>query len=633
MTEEQQKGDSSTDAAANRQEDDLVDSVVLRRRPMWPFAVGFFAIVATIAGFMYWKSTRPEPLRVLVAIDLEGTWWDGSKPAAELADELAELLKKVGFEPVKGGDPEVDKILSNAKSPEEAARKLKAAFVITATFKPDYIEHPIAGGYTEVRIEAPLTVRHILDAEGKAVEARVSTWSGARTKERALSLMSSELASNVFAEASTAMMEHPTIATMIASDDIKAISQLQDAKAYVTRKAEKLDRARRAYEFVEKEHSEAKQLKPITYHSPWSADDAVGGTGPEGVLVRTRGVRPFVSPRSPDLKYTIELETLAWRSPDGKDKPVWKGYHLFSYPSASSAGAPIVFVEDIFGWAKTLTVVDAAGAAKRVRLEPEIRFIDPKIGKSGQYIATYERSCQRCDTVFAVLSAADGKTLYIRGAATTSTNVDGVPHELSEVDESFGGFAWLDESRAILTARRSEPLDDALAADDEQGKPAGKKKESDKDKETLARVLVLDASKSNAKMETLVPLDDTSRWGAPAVSRDAKLLAICVTSDTGSDLAIVDIAAKSVKKTSAAVGCADPTFSPDGSMVTFSEGSDIYVYRLTDGRADALTKNEDRERYPVFSSDGKRVYFETLRDDPNFGSRGLSVVSSVEVSK
>lgn len=624
MVEDEKPGEAPREASITKQEDDVVESVILRRRPMWPFAAVFGGLVAILGGFIYWKSTRPEPLRVLVAIDVEGVWWEGSRPAAELADEVAELLKKVGFEPVKGGDPEVDKILSSAKSPEDAARSLKAAFVITGTLKPEYVEYPIAGGYTEVRIDAPITIRNISDGPGKAEERRVSTWSGAREKEKALSLITDSLASNVFAEASTVMMDHPTIATLIASDDIKTLSQLQDAKAYVTRKAEKLDRARRAYELVEKEHREAAQMRPITYHSSWSADDALAGASTEGTLVRTRGVRPFVSPRSPDLKYNIDLETLAWRGADGTDKTIWKGYHLYSYPSAAAAGAPIVFVEDIFGWAKTLTVVDAGGAAKRIRIEPEIRFVDPKIANGGKFVATYQKSCQRCDTVFSLLSATDGKTLYLRGDVSTSSATEGTSAELTTEGETFGGFAWLDENRAILSVRR-----DAVVR--EESEEPKKKRGDDEAADPLARILVIDASRPETKAEMLVPLDDESRYGAPAVSPDRKLIAICRSTVSGSDLALVDVEKKSISNTGAATGCSDPTFSPDGALVAFSNGSDIGLYRVAASRSEVLTKNDDRERYPSFSFDGKRVLFETLRADPIFQTRGVSVISSVAV--
>src|SRR5690349_20469108 len=82
--------------------------LVLKKPRMWPF----FLVVAVIlggVGFAIFRFQRkPEPLRVLVAIDYQGMPWEGAKDSARLSDAVCDLLKKVGFEPVKTGDPEVD---------------------------------------------------------------------------------------------------------------------------------------------------------------------------------------------------------------------------------------------------------------------------------------------------------------------------------------------------------------------------------------------------------------------------------------------------------------------------------------------------------------------------------------------
>src|SRR5689334_12246696 len=86
------------------------------RRRLWPLAAVCVLVTLCLGGAYWWRS-RPDPFRVLVAIDVGGQWWEGSRPASALADEICEGLSKIGFEPVRAGDPEVARILSTSKSP------------------------------------------------------------------------------------------------------------------------------------------------------------------------------------------------------------------------------------------------------------------------------------------------------------------------------------------------------------------------------------------------------------------------------------------------------------------------------------------------------------------------------------
>src|SRR5690606_8666112 len=97
-----------------------------------------------------WRAfTAPFPTRVLVAIDMNGTWWEGSEAGAEVADRLAGYLEELGLSPVKAGDPEVEEILENAASPEEAAAKLRAAWIITGRIEPAIVKLPLPGPATD----------------------------------------------------------------------------------------------------------------------------------------------------------------------------------------------------------------------------------------------------------------------------------------------------------------------------------------------------------------------------------------------------------------------------------------------------------------------------------------------------
>jgi Tol biopolymer transport system component len=74
-----------------------------------------------------------------------------------------------------------------------------------------------------------------------------------------------------------------------------------------------------------------------------------------------------------------------------------------------------------------------------------------------------------------------------------------------------------------------------------------------------------------------------------------------------------------------------PALSPDGTRVAYSREGDIALMALPSGDVKNLTVNPFSERYPRFSPDGKRIYFQSHEVDPSYPRRGLSAVASVEV--
>jgi Tol biopolymer transport system component len=60
------------------------------------------------------------------------------------------------------------------------------------------------------------------------------------------------------------------------------------------------------------------------------------------------------------------------------------------------------------------------------------------------------------------------------------------------------------------------------------------------------------------------------------------------------------------------------------------DSDEVAVLDVASGAARVLTKNPYQERYPEFSSDGSRIYFESHDDDPVFPEhRYVSVIASV----
>lgn len=574
------------------------------KKPLWPVFAALGLLAAAGGGAAYWSKTRPEPLRVLVAVEIEGGYWEGSRASAVLADALAERLEQVGFEPVRPGDPETDRILEKAATPEEAAAKLRAAFVISGELAPEVIEHPVEQGFVEVRVSSSLRVHRLGDAGEGASSPKISSWAGARTREDAMRLLAEGLADRAFDVAVPSLLEHPSVRTLLEGSDVALLQRLEPAKRYVGWRATRLDIAERAWKLLDDEHAALPPTpKPIRYHGKFGASDDLVGSGPGGVLVHTAQRSPFVLPRTGDLAWITELETVVWRGDDGAEKQLWSGYHLLGRPSVAPGGSPVVLVEDLFGWAKTITVIDAAGAAKRVRIDPSRRFVAPAVSPDGQSVALYQRACQSCASAFVVVSLADGRALHEQGPIE--------PREGEQV-ESYGGYAWLDAKRVALLVRPAEP---ALA-------------EGEAQKPTPQSLVVVDVSKQPAAAEPVLVLGEGESCDSLAASSGGERLVMRCDAGLGGQLVLVDPAKK--ERIDTGIEARSPELSPKGDALVFEARSDIAMYRVETRELVPLTKNAYVERAPSFSHDGKRVYFLSMQADPNDKRRTTTVVASVE---
>lgn len=258
------------------------DDFAAVRRRRWPLLALLVALAA--AGFFGYRAIAvPAPLRVLLAIDLDGLWWEGSVAAAELADALARRLEKLGFEPVRAGDPEVTATLESADTPEDAARDLDASFLVSATLIPDIRELPIEGRYFEVRVSGPVSVKHIDAGPAPNLpEARVESWSGARKRDRALTLVGRAVADDLFDEVLPRLVRHPALADLFDGKGSSTLSnQIAPARTYLVDRDRKLRAAETAYPaLVKRRKAQERGPVPVTYHGDPSADDKLCGTGP-----------------------------------------------------------------------------------------------------------------------------------------------------------------------------------------------------------------------------------------------------------------------------------------------------------------------------------------------------------------
>jgi hypothetical protein len=136
----------------------------------------------------------------------------------------------------------------------------------------------------------------------------------------------------------------------------------------------------------------------------------------------------------------------------------------------------------------------------------------------------------------------------------------------------------------------------------------------------------------------LFTLSETQYLSWPAVDAKAEHAAFAARIDDEYVLAVLDIAQGNLRHLAVERGPVEqPLFSPDGKHLAFTQGGgtrqEIMVSPIGLESAKALTQNRVRDRYPRFSADGTRIWFETLDDDPNFPrARNVVVLASVPFS-
>jgi hypothetical protein len=594
MTEEERGPAAARPPTPEADGPDSLAAIVPKSR-LWPvFAV--LGVVVLVAGLLgYRELTATDPLRILVAIDLDGYWWEGSEPAAKLADALAADLGGLGFDPVKGGDPKVMKILEREKNPQAAAKKLGAGFVIQARLAPEVVEHPIKDGYFEVRVDAPVTLT-FLD-KGTASESRIRGYAYATKKDKAMALLADSMASQALDAVIAQLLDHPAVVEITSGSDVKLLERLSPARSFGKDRAKNLAETSEAYARPARER-EAEGKGRVTFHSHAAAEDLLLGAGPGGYYVKTADVTAFYSFRHRTMGRSEELETVSFRTLDGKPAPttdpaapppLWKGYHAYSYPSSQRDGDRVVLIEDLFGWAKTITMAEKSGASKRVRVDPEHRFVDPKLAPGGRFVAAYDRPRQGAPADLLVLDTQSGKELYAF-------------HPEGQV---LGGFTWIDATRLVFVSPAAEG----------------------------GHLVVVDVSKQPIAIERPFKYKRGQELFMPSASRDGKWLAFAMTS-AAPGVAVIDTTAWSQKVFPIAAGASWPSFSPDAGHVVFEirggGGTDVAVLALGSGAVKKIVESASEERLPLFSADGKRVLFEVRYREPVFPRvRGISRVASV----
>jgi hypothetical protein len=559
---------------------------LLPTRRLWPFGV-VLTLVLIGGALLAWRTlSQPHPLRVLVAIDFDGYWWEGSVPAAQLADELGEMLSRLGFEPVRAGDPQTAAVLEDAADPRDAARKLDAAFLIVARIRPHVEALPIDGGFFEVRAEGELTVEHLASSEALVTQA-LTTFAAARDRDKALGSCAESAARQALDIALPAMMEQEAVKAIVGGRDPRLVDQLAPAATFVGARGAELRRANAAYVDLDAaRRAEEKGGGSITFHSAIDAEDNLVAVGARGALVTTAPVRPYYSPSSLELLRDTSLETLSWRKlePNANDELLWRGYNAFTYPSAAATGQ-VALIEDLYGWARGVSVVAPDGKLVRLAVEHTRKPSEPRMSPDGRALAYVDRACRECP-----------KSIVVRDTIGNS--------ELYRTPDSWalGEFAWLDATGLIVAAAR----------DDELG------------------LWVIDV-----KTGALAPLFEGDALPREPVSNGALVVAVL-----GDQLVSIDPSTRHFSAHDVGGRPSAPALSPDGRRVAFeltTKGGpypNIAIMQLATSKVTSVTENRSPDRFPLFTPDGRRVVFEARNIDPVFGRRRAVVrIASVDAPR
>lgn len=596
------------------------DGYVVKKPRIWPLFAALLAIAGGVTlAILYFTGKRP-PLKVLVMLEYEGGYaWNGSKPAAELSDEVCDLLTKVGFDVVKIGDPAVDKVLAKEKAPEDAAKSLGASFVVYGNVAPQLVDEKlpkraVAASYVEARVDGTITVRHLSDPNGQASTASIAAWSGALEKEQALALLKQSVVDQIFEAAASRLMSHPTIVEILKGSDVAAMTQIGLAREYMELRKARIDVATRAYDTLlsELRATAPGSARKITFHTPPDEEDTLVGTGPDGLLVRVEKATRTISPRFANVEFLENLETLGWQpiggGAEGRQKPLWRGYHVYGRPAIGQDGT-LVIVEDMFTFAKAIAKNTPDGW-KRVRVDPQNRYAGLRVSPKGDFLAAWI-TCKGCAGHLAIIDLATGDSLI----------------ERSE-DETNYGFTWLDDKRLafIIKPERSN----AISFDGPPGTPPGEEPREKRTDDIELRTFNL---KTHEEV-TIGRYAKTDGFASPVASPNGKLIAVQHAAfERGENvLALIDTTTGELTDVPRAASGAWPAFSPDGSLVVYTEHDDLRLLKVKDRSVESLTENPMLEQNPIFSADGKSIFFEVLDKDPVASRRHVQLVASIEVA-
>jgi hypothetical protein len=445
-----------------------------------------------------------------------------------------------------------------------------------------------------------------VDGGSKAI-GEVRTWSGAGEKPTALRMASEALGKQTFDVLLPGLMAHEAVQAIVKGGDAIAAGKLSAAKIYLEKRGSQLEFAKTTYaKLAESFKASDQSPTKITLHTTLTQQDGLCALGASGFFAKSSAIRPFYSPANESLGYFLELERLYWQSTDGKQRSVFEGYNVLGYASASPDGTTTAYVEDLYGAVTALHAVRGLEPPKRVFMDPKLRLAEPKVAPGGGLAAVWARTCRDCPAAVLVVDLTTSKEVYRSDPKL----------------EPLGGFVWLGPRR-LGTLVRSTAVVAAKPDNEEDAAPAApsQRLQAIEFDATPPKVIVLGSSSGEARLTM------------PSSSGDGSRVVFSRYAEDNMNLALYDD--KTGKLEPLAVSDAnEPSISPAGDKIAFMFDNDISIYDIATKASAPLTHTggDFSLRYPQFSLDGKRVYFEVRTKDPVYPQeRSLGAVASVPV--
>ncbi len=579
--------------------EEMEDARAIQRRPSWPLFLLLLGLLGGLAYLLEASLNALEPRRVLVAVSIEGLWAEGSSAAAAFTDRLNDQLEEQGFLPLRGGDPQLSAALEEGEELLEVARRFKAAFLLSGEVLLDLKELPIEGGYHEGRYQAELQLQHLDEKEGMTLSFK--GWGGARELESLRNLLGRSAADRALGLSLPPLIMHPNIQQLL-KEDAETIAALQPAQNHVAAHNQGLRNRRLALKALMKRRERNQRgPAPLKFHGQGDEEDGLCGGGPWGYLVKTEAISAHISSKQMKMSYREELETLERYTPKGTRESLWSGYNLYGYPGVSKDGRVLAFSEDLFGWAKTVTLL--GDELRRLQIDPESRFSELRPSWRARYLALYRRSCPRCPQSLLILETKEGQERFHKPAAKGR----------------FGGFAWLGDQRFLFAYTPAPP--------EPEEKEEGKKEIEPKETPECA-LWLMNLEGKEAKPSLLRALSARCSWLASGPKGER---AVMLLSGAEQALGILDISTGRLQQHPLEGRASAPLLMEDGRLILSwippGEADEEIALLDLDGELHRLTQNDQRDRYP--QRVGDRIYFESLGMDPDFPRRQTSLIASL----
>ncbi len=570
------------------------DLGALRPKRTWPkFVLMHLTILVIGVSLLRHYRKVPHRPRVLVAIEVEGAFYAGSEPAEILAERFGEKALSLGLEIVHPRDKDALAVLQKSDL-LAAAQQLDAAYVLVGKTRVEAIGYPLPNAvapYYDVRgdVDLVLTVPGSPDVSCGTLSALV----GAPDRTLALRGVAESLADQAIDLAVGPILRSPATAKFSTLKTSKGEAVLAPAFTWLSARERAERDAQAAYaRGLEARKAGEKGPRPVNFVGALSAHDELLGVGAE-LVVATADIRTTLSFETRQPGFQRQLRRVELRAPSGVARTLYRGAGVFAFPHEPAP--PLVLVEDLFGYARSLTVAEPSGL-RRLQVDPEKRWDGPRVSPDGRHVLVQERPCATCAAELVVFALGTGKSVF---------RVQG---------DAFHGFTWLDPGGFVFVHRSKDkdPKNPALVRD------------------ALAVFPVtLSADQAALGEPFLVPDDEL--WTAP-VAQAGRLAFERKSGDKG--VAVLEWATRQVSKRAAGVDARALAWAADGRIAFELHDPKLpeeIAVAAEDGASTVLTKNLAHDRGPRFSPDGKRVWFTSEADDPWFpGQRTVSWVAWVE---